>query len=81
MEEAKQKNLKKIGNIQIQYSTSKKFNTSNTKIVTVKKTAKSKKIKKLAKKKTYYVRVRAYKKSGDTIHISKWSKIKKVKTK
>ncbi len=39
------------------------------------------KVKKLKKGKTYYVRVRAYAKKGGVIHVSKWSKAKKVRVK
>ena len=74
------KNQKKIAKIEIQYSLDKSFNTG-VKTVTAKKTAASKKIKKLTSKKTYYVRIRAYKNSGGAIHVSKWSAVKKVKAK
>ncbi len=73
-------NQKKIGYIQIQYSTDKKFRTG-VKTVTAKKSAASKKITKLTSKKIYYVRIRSYKKSGSTVHISKWSTVKSVKAK
>lgn len=74
------KNQKKIGNIQIQYSLDKSFRTG-VKTVTAKKSASSKKVKKLVSKKTYYVRVRAYKKTGNTVHVSAWSGVKAVKVK
>ena len=74
------KNRKKIAGIQIQYSTDRTFKTG-VKTVTAKKTAASKKIKKLASKKKYYVRVRAYKNAGGVKHVSKWSKIKTAKVK
>ena len=35
----------------------------------------------LKSKKTYYVRIRAYKKSGGAVHVSKWSSVKIVKEK
>ncbi|MBQ3370076.1 MAG: fibronectin type III domain-containing protein [Mogibacterium sp.] len=73
-------NQKKIATIQIQYSLDKTFKTG-VKTVTAKRTAASKKITKLKSKKTYYVRVRAYKKSGGAVHVSKWSAVKKVKAK
>jgi len=38
-------------------------------------------IKKLKKKKTYYVRIRCMKKSGKKTIYSKWSSVKKVKIK
>ena len=74
------KNQKKIAKIQIQYSTDKTFK-NDVKTTTAKKTAASKRIKKLTSKKTYYFRVRAYKKTNGVVHVSKWSKIKKAKIK
>jgi len=74
------KSQKKIAKIQIQYSTDKSFK-SGVKTTTAKKSVASKKIKKLKSKKTYYVRVRAYKKVGNVVHVSKWSKVKKTKIK
>ena len=75
------KNLKKIAKIQIQYSTSKFFNTPDTKTKLVSKKKASATIKKLKSKKTYYFRVRAYKRSGGRDHVSHWSKTKKAKVK
>ena len=65
---------------QIQYSTSKKF--SNAKTITIKsnKTT-SATIKKLKGNKTYYVRVRTYKKVSGTTCYSSWSSAKSKKTK
>ena len=74
------KNQKKIAKIEIQYSTDKNFK-KNVKTVYAKKSATSKKITKLMSKKTYCVRVRAYKKTGGVVHISKWSTRKTVKIK
>lgn len=74
------KNQKKIAKIEIQYSTDRLFRTG-VKSVFAKKSAASKKISKLAPKKTYYVRIRAYKKSGGAEHVSGWSAVKPVKTK
>lgn len=70
---------------QLAYSTSKKF-AKKVKTATVSKNGIVKKtVKKLSKKKTYYVKVRTYKtvKSGKkTIKLySGWSAVKKVKTK
>lgn len=74
------KNLKKIKKIEIQYSLDKNFKTGVvTKYAKAKKT--SLKIKKLQSKKTYFVRLRAYTKSGEAVHVSKWSASKKVKAK
>lgn len=65
---------------QIQYSTSSAFRSAKTKTVTsYKKT--SLKVKKLKKKKTYYVRIRIYKTVKGTKYYSAWSGYKKVKTK
>lgn len=73
-------NQKKIAKIQIQYSLDKTFKTG-IKTVTTKKTATSKKITKLTSRKTYYVRIRAYKKDAKGVHVSKWSATKAVKAK
>lgn len=74
------KNRRKIKGIEIQYSTKKSFASSYT-IRTAKKTAVSKRFKKLARRKYYYVRVRSYKWINGTKHVSKWSAVRKVKTK
>ena len=74
------KNLKKIKKVQIQYSTDKSFKTGvKTKYASAKKT--SYKVKGLKKGKKYYVRIRAYTKSGSTVHVSKWSSKKPFKAK
>lgn len=65
---------------QVQYSRSKKFTKAKTKTVTSYK-KKSKKVTKLSKKKTYYVRIRTYKTVKGKRYYSAWSKYKKVKTK
>ncbi len=77
-----------VDGYQIQYSTNKKFKKmlkgkkQVVKKVKVKKAKTTKKkIKKLKAKKTYYVRIRAYKKINGKVKYSKWSKVKKVKTK
>ncbi len=73
------KTTKPVSGYQISYSTSSKFKTGSTKY---KKTTKSSiTINKLNKNKTYYVRVRTYKKVGNKIYYSKWSNVKKVKIK
>ena len=74
------KNQKKISKVQIQYSTDKTFK-KGVKTVYAKNSATSTKIKKLKSNKTYYVRIRAYKKDRKGIHISKWSTKKSVKVK
>jgi hypothetical protein len=71
------KNAKATG-YQIQYSTSSKFKGAKT--VTVKSASSlSKTVSKLTKGKTYYVRVRAYKKGASANYFSAWSAAKKVK--
>lgn len=78
------KQTKNVTGYQVQCSTSKKF----TKKTTVKKTIKKAKtttltVKKLKAKKAYYVKVRTYykdKATGKTTY-SKWSTVKKAKTK
>lgn len=71
----------RITGYQIQLATNSKF-TKGKKLVTVKGyAATSKKIKKLKKKKKYFVRIRTYKKVGKITYYSGWSKAKSVKTK
>jgi hypothetical protein len=70
---------KKFSNVEVQYSTSKKFKTYKT--VSVSKNKKSVKIKGLKKGKKYYVRVRNFKKGYGIKYVSKWSAKKKVKIK
>ena len=67
---------------QIEYSTSKSFTAKTTKKLTVKnsKTV-SASIGKLSSKKTYYVRIRAYKTVSGSNYYSSWSKVMSVKTK
>jgi hypothetical protein len=72
----KWKKSSKITGYQIQYSTSSNFAKSKT--VKVNKNLTQKKFTKLQKGKTYYVRIRAYKKSGGKMYYSSWSK-KKIK--
>lgn len=75
------KNRKKITGIEIQYSTTKSFTDKTSVVKTAGKSSKSKKISKLKRKTTYYVRVRSYKWISGKKHVSKWSTVKKVKTK
>lgn len=75
--QAKWKKAKNIKGYQVQYATDKKF--KKKKALTTKKTSIT--IKKLSKKKTYYVRVRAYVLNGKKKVYGKWSKVKKVKIK
>ena len=74
------RNRKKIGGIEIQYSMRRDFASSYT-VTTAKKTASSKRFKRLARKTTYYVRVRSYNWIGGRKHVSAWSAVKSVKTK
>ncbi len=64
---------------EVQYSTSKKFTKKTTKTVTTKKVKAT--IKKLKSKKTYYVRVRAYKTFNKKPVYGAYSKVKSVKCK
>ena len=64
---------------QIQYSTSRKFTKQKTKSVMVKGNKSFTKNLTKLKKKTYYIRVRAYKKDSTKAKIyGKWSNVKKV---
>ena len=65
---------------QIQYATNKSFKSAKNKYATSYKTT-SVTIKGLSAKKTYYVRVRTYKKIGKTTYYSGWSAYKYKKTK
>ncbi len=60
---------------QVQYSTNNKFKKSSTRTVTVKKSKYSCKIRKLKAGRTYYVRVRTYKKIGNTYYYGTWSNV------
>lgn len=71
------KTVKNIGGYQLQYSTSSKFKTYKTK--KVKAGTLTKTISELKKGKTYYVRIRTYKKVSGKTYYSTWSKVKKVK--
>ncbi len=77
------KKTSQVTGYEIQYSTSKKFtkSTTKTKKITSNKTTKVT-LKSLKEKKTYYVRVRTYKKASDgKKYYSAWSKAVKEKTK
>ena len=71
------KKLTNVSGYQIQYATNKKFKKAKSK--TVKSTSVT--LKKLKKKKTYFVRVRAYKLANGKKVYGKWSSVKKVKIK
>ena len=65
---------------QVQYSFTKNFKKVKTKNLKGAKKSKAT-IKNLKKNKTYYLRIRAYKKNYDGILYSEWSGIKKIKIK
>lgn len=65
---------------QVQYSTSAKFSSAKTKNV-AKKSITGKTVTGLKKKTTYYVRVRSYKKTSTGKIYSRWSSVKKIRTK
>ncbi len=74
----------KISNIsgyEIQYATDSKFKKNVKKVNIGKKSTQKKKISKLKKGKTYYIRIRTYKKSSGKKLYSSWSKVKKIKLK
>ena len=74
------KRTTQVDGFQIQYATSKTF--AKAQKVTIKSnTRTSAAIKKLTSKKTYYVRVRTYKKVAGKAYFSKWCKAKKLKVK
>ena len=74
------KKTSQVTGYEVQYSTSKKFTKPKTKKVTSYKTT-STSLTGLSAKKTYYVRVRTYKKVGSTYYYSGWSTYKTGKTK
>ena len=73
------KKLSKVSGYQLSYSTSKKFKKAKKKVL--KASSSSVTIKKLKSKKTYYVRVRAFSKSGSKKSYGAWSKTVKIKVK
>ncbi len=76
----KWKKVKDVNGYEIQYSLNKKFKGAKT--AKIKKASKvSNTIKKLKSKKTYYVRIRTFKKVKKATHYSLWSSAKKVKVK
>ena len=66
---------------EVQYSTDSKFKKGNKTVKITNNSTTSKKITKLSKKKTYYVRIRTYKTVSGKKYYSSWSGSKKVKTK
>ena len=73
------KQTSQITGYQVQYSTSSKFTKAKTYTFSSKTT--SKKVTRLSGKKKYYVRVRTYKRVGNTNYFSSWSGAKAVVTK
>ncbi len=67
-----------IKGYELQYAMDKKFKKS-PKTIALKAKASSKTIKKLKKKKIYYVRIRCYTQTGTEKTYSAWSSVKKVK--
>ena len=76
--EATWKGKLNISGYQLQYAQNRKF-TKKKKTVTVGKNKHRKIIKRVKKGKTYYVRVRAYRKASGKKVYGKWSKVKKIK--
>lgn len=77
---AQWKKVAGVSAYQVQIATNKKF-SKNKKTFKVSKKSTKVKIKKLKAKKTYYLRVRSYKKVNGKKVYSKWSTVRKVKTK
>ena len=77
---AQWKKISGVSAYQVQIATNKKF-TKNKKTFKVRKKSTKVKIKKLKAKKVYYVRVRSYKTVNGKKVYSKWSTVRKVKTK
>ena len=76
---AQWKKVAGVSAYQVQIATNKKF-SKNKKTFKVSKKATKVKIKKLKAKKVYYVRVRSYKNVNGKKVYSKWSTVRKVKT-
>ncbi len=72
---------KYVSGYQVVIAKDKKFKKSRKIYKLSKNKYTSKYIKKLSKKKHYYVKIRSYKKVGKTYYYSKYSKIRKIKTK
>lgn len=77
---AQWKKVAGVSAYQVQIATNKKFSKNKKTFKASKKSTKVK-IKKLKAKKVYYVRVRSYKKVNGKKVYSKWSTVRKVKTK
>ncbi len=77
----KKQTAKGIAGYELQYSTDKNFKKDVKKVTINKTKTTSKTIKKLKSKKTYYVRIRTFKKVNKAKVYSKWSGKKSVKVK
>ncbi len=75
------KQAKEISGYEVAYSTSNKFTSKSTKVVTAGKGKTSTSVTGLKAKKKYHVRIRTYKKVKGKKYYSDWSKAKSVKTK
>ena len=75
------KKTSQVAGYQLQYSTTADFSKGVETITVKDNTATSKTVKGLKAKKTYYVRVRTYKKVDSKNFYSAWSSVKTVKTK
>ncbi len=74
------KKMKKVSGYQVFYATNKKFK-KGVKKVQAKASAKGITIRRLKKKKTYYIKMRAYNKVGKQVKYGVWTKPKKIKIK
>lgn len=74
------KQMSNISGYQLQYAQNKKF-TKKKKTKNMENYIQKRKVNGLISKKTYYVRVRAYKKMSGKNYYGRWSKVKKVKIK
>ena len=71
----------KFSGYQIQYSTKRNFTGKTITKGTAKTGSKQVVIRRLKRKTTYYVRMRRFRKEGDNVIFSNWSKVRKVKIK
>ena len=76
---AKWTTVERATGYQIKYSTSKTFASGNGTVDASGATTDSRRIGKLTKGKTYYVKIRAYKVVGNVLYWSEWSPVKTVK--
>lgn len=74
------KRTKRITGYQVQYATDKKFSKNKKTLSVEGKNKTSQRVKRLGRRKKYYVRVRTYRIVDNKKYFSKWSKIKTVKT-